>query len=315
MSVVRGAIPAAAGYPQYSGNLIHPMFGQELIERFYQTSIFGDITTTEYIGQLAKGGDQITFWREPTVIIRDAIKDGTIVHDTLESETVTLVIDKAKEFSIKIAKIDEKQMMMWPAMKAAILKNAARAMAQNIDAEILGSIYVDSHAANQGAAAGMVSQSYNLGAAGAPVPVTPSNIIDVLTDLHGVLNEAAIPRDNRWVILPTVAEVALLRSDLKAAYLTGMSESPMLNGRLSTKVAGFNIYVSDHVSRVFDSGVGAWCHNIIAGTNQATVFASQLEDTRVIEDKDSWSQYMQGLQVYGFDVIQPTCLSWLYARF
>jgi hypothetical protein len=45
------AVPAAPGYPQYSGNLISPMFSMDLLELFYCTSIYGEISTTEYSGQ------------------------------------------------------------------------------------------------------------------------------------------------------------------------------------------------------------------------------------------------------------------------
>lgn len=311
---VRRAVPAAAGYPQYSGNLSHPIISQELIERFYQTSIFGEISTTEYLGELTKGGDQITFWREPTVVVRDYVKGGVIQHDTLDTEPVTLVIDKAKTFSLKIDKIDEKQMQMWDVLKAAFMQNASRTMADMIDGEILGSVYADVDSANQGATAGVVSGDYNLGATGAPVAVTASNVVEVFTSLHGVLNEAAIPREGRFIVIPSLIETVLLNSDLKAAYLTGMAESPMLNGKLPNTIAGFDVYITDRVPRVYDSGVSAWCHHILAGTKAGIVFATQLEDTRVIEDANSWATHYQGLQVYGFDVIQPTALAHLYAR-
>lgn len=313
MSVIRRAIPAAAGYPQYSGNLIHPIVGQELIERFYATSVFGDISTTEYIGELAKGGDQITFFREPTVTIRDATKSGTIVHDTLESEPVTVVIDRAKEFSVKIAKIDIKQMMMWETFKAALLKNAARTMANNIDGEILGSVYADVHLTNQGATAGVISSGYNLGATGAPRDVDSTNVLGVLTDMHAVLNEAQIPKENRWIVVPTQFEVAIMNSDLKAAYFSGLGQSTYLNGKIPNKIANFDIYVSDHVSRVFDSSANKFAYHILGGHRSSICFASQLEETRVIEDKDSWDEFYQGLQVFGFDVVQRTALTHLYA--
>ena len=58
------AIPAASGYPQYSGNLINPLFSMDLLERFYASTIYSDISSTEYTGELEKGGDQITFWRD-----------------------------------------------------------------------------------------------------------------------------------------------------------------------------------------------------------------------------------------------------------
>jgi len=48
--------------PQYSGNLISPMFSMDLLELFYCTSIYGEISTTEYSGTLEKCGDQVTFY-------------------------------------------------------------------------------------------------------------------------------------------------------------------------------------------------------------------------------------------------------------
>jgi len=314
MSGNRRAIPAAAGYPQYSGNLIHPVVTQELIERFYCSTIFGEISTTNYLGQLNAGGDQITFWREPCVIVRDHIKDGSIVHDTLESAPITLVIDKAKEFSLKIARVDEKMMQMWDTFKNSFLKGASRELAKQIDCEILGTVYADVDCRNSGGNAGCVSQSYNLGQPGNPVVVTPGNIIQVLSDLHGTLNEACIPREGRWIVLPSVFEVALINSPLQNAYVTGMSMSPMLNGKLPTQIMGFDVYISDNVSRVFDAGTGTWAYNILCGTKAGIVFASTLNDTRTIEDANSWDRYFQGLQVFGYDVIQPSALAHLYAR-
>lgn len=59
------AVKAAAGYPQYSNNIITPMFSMDLLERFYCTTVFSDISTTEYSGELQKCGDQITFSANP----------------------------------------------------------------------------------------------------------------------------------------------------------------------------------------------------------------------------------------------------------
>lgn len=309
------AIPAAAGYPQYSGNLIHPVMKMDLLERFYCTTVFGEIASTDYLGELTKGGDQITFWREPCVIVRDHVKDGTIKHDVLESEPITLVIDKAKEFSIKIAKVDEHMMQGWSMFKEALLRNASRAMSENIDCELLASVVADVDCRNRGASAGCLSHSYNLGQLGNPVPVTSANVVEILTHAHGVLNEACVPRENRFLVIPTQMEVAILNSELKAAYLTGMSETPLLNGRIPRQIAGFDIYVSNNGCRVFDPGVNTQAYHVVGGVKGSIVFASVLEETRVIEDKDSWDTFYQGLQAYGHDVIRPEGLIDIYARF
>ena len=117
-------VPAAAGYPQYSGSLITPIFRMDLLERFYDTTLYSEISTTEYTGELNKGGDQITFMREPKVIVRDYDKNGKIIHDTIDGEPVTMTIDYAKTFSIKMNHIDEKQIQNFEKWKAAFLKSA-----------------------------------------------------------------------------------------------------------------------------------------------------------------------------------------------
>lgn len=309
-----GGITASAGYPQYSGNLIPEMMGMELIERFYETSIFGEISTTDYLGELSGKGDQITFWREPCVIIRDYTKDQTLKHDTLEVEPVKLVIDRAKYFAFKMDKIDESMMSVWPKMKAAMLKNASIEMANNIDCELLGSLYVDADCRNKGPNAGCISGSYNLGQTGAPVVLTSANVVQFLTMMHGVLNQRSVPREGRYLVIPTEMETLILNSELRQAYLTGMNESPLLNGRIPTTISGFQLYVSNHVCRVRDVGTNTDAYHIIGGIPGATCFASVMQHSRTIEDKDTFDTYYDGLQVYGFDVIRPEALVAAYVR-
>jgi hypothetical protein len=259
--------------------------------------------------------DQITFWREPEVTIRDGEKGGTIIHDTIDSEPVTLVVNNAKTFSLVISQIDEKQICNWPSWRESFLKRAAYRLAQAIDTSLFSSMYMEVDPNNAGTSAGVISHSYNLGVTGNPVSITSTNINQVLTYLHGVLDEQCAPRENRFVVLPAIGYTTLLNSDLRAAYLTGMDISPMINGRLPPQVAGFNIFVSNFLNPVYDSGVNANCFQIIAGVKMATAFAAQIDQTRVIEDKDSWDRYYQGLAVYGFQVLYPKGVAALYARF
>ena len=309
-------IPAASGYPQYSGSLIHPMFGQDLIEQFYCSTVFGDISVTDYIGDLVSCGDQITFWKEPNVIIRDHVKDGTIKHDTVEAKPITLSIDQAKEFSVKIAKVDEKQMCNWDSFRQSMLNSASRRSADEIDCDVLSTVFADADSANRGTAAGVLSRCYNLGEVGAPLQITRDNVLEVLISIGAVLNEQCVPREDRWIVVPPKFEQLLLLSPiLSSALQSGMSQSTQLNGMMPNMIGGFRIYVSNHVDMVTDPGTNQQSWNILAGWKGSVVFASQLDETRIIEDKDSWDRYYQGLMVWGFGVIQPTALIHLYATF
>lgn len=308
-------IPAAAGYPQYSGNLINPLFSMDLLERFYCTTIYSDISTTEYTGELEKYGDQITFWREPEVRIRDYIKNQKIEHDDLDSEPVTMTVDKAKDFSIKVNQIDERQIQNFATWREKFLKRAAYRMAQAIDPELLTEMYTSVDPSNAGANAGVLSLNVNLGVTGAPVVITSANITEVFSQVHQVLDERCAPAEGRFIVLPPAAITLLRNSDLKAAYLTGLSWSPLVNGRIPDEVMGLMIMNSINVPRVFDAGVAKWAYHLVAGVKMATAFAAQIEQTRVIEDKDDWARYYQGLQVYGFKVLYGDALVDLYATF
>ena len=317
------AIAAAAGYPQYSGSLIPPLFSQDLIERFYSESIFGSITTTEYTGELKQKGDQITFFRKPKVEVRKATKDGTIKHDTIDTCPITMTIDNALEFSIKMSQMDTMLMTTWAKWESAITESASNQLTQIIDVEVLTSMAVDADPANKGNVAGIVSGLYNQGAPGAPVNLTAANIWEYLTRTRAVLKEQRIPTDDLWIALPDAAEPLLLNSPhitanagLAGACCTVASDG-ILNGKLPTKIAGFTVYITPNLEGNMDAGTGQLAYSCIAGFSGAMAFASQIERTRMMKDsdKDSWDNYIQGLSIYGYKAILPEGLAVLYAQF
>jgi hypothetical protein len=305
-------IPAAAGYPQYSGNFIHPMVSMKLIEDFYCTSVFGEISSTEYAGEFSKGGDQITFWRAPEVIVRDYTKNGPLKTDTLESKPVTITVDRAKYFSFKMDHIDQFQIQNWDAIKSATMENATRAMVDCIDKELLGSIFADAHPKNQGPNAGCQCGRVDLGEFGAPVVLTPESFLVKLTELSLVLDEQCVPQEGRYIVLPPCFKPLIFNGDLSCVDCSGMGESMYLNGRLPGSLVGFAVYFSHNVPMVDDStNRKAW--HIPFGLPMATVFATQMEKMREVEGTDCFDTYYQALQVYGFDVIHEKALGHLYA--
>lgn len=308
-------IAAASGYPQYSGNLITPIFRMQLLERWYCSTLYSDISSTEYTGELNSGGDEIIFWREPKVQVRKYVKNQPIQHDTIDGEPVKMVIDQAYNFSIKMNKIDEQQIQNFDTWKAAFLKSAGIELARVIDPVLLTEMYTSAASTNQGTTAGVQSANINLGVAGAPLVITAANIVSTLALVHQVLDEACAPKEGRFVTLPPAGMTALRNSDLQKAYLTALNWSPMINGRIPETVMGFTILESMYIPRVVDGTVNKLSYHLVAGVKMATAFAATIEDSRVITDKDDWANYYQGLSVFGFKTLYGDGLVHVYATF
>lgn len=309
------SVPAASGYPQYSGNLITPIFRMQLLERWYCSTLYSDIASTEYTGELNRGGDEITFWREPKVVVRKYVKNQPIVHDTIDGEPVTMKVDEAYTFSIKMNHIDEQQIQNFDAWKAAFLKSAGIELARAIDPLLLTEMYTSAADTNAGASAGAQSQTINLGTAGAPLVITKDNIIEVFSLVHQVLDEACAPKDGRFITLPPAGITALRNSNLQNAYMTALNWSPLTNGRIPDMVMGFTVLESMYLPRVIDGSVNKLSYHLVAGVKMATAFAATIEESRVITDKDDFANYYQGLSVFGFKTLYEDGLAHIYATF
>lgn len=320
------AIPAASGYPQFSGNLIHPMFSTELLVQFYCQTIFNEISTTQYNGEISKCGDQVTFFREPEVEVRTYAKNQPLEHDTPTVESTTMTIDHAKYFSFKYDRIDQQQICNYEALISAVTRRAAYAIKREIDPELLTQMWTDAALTNRGNTAGEQTGSYPLGAPGADIQITSSNINAVFSRIPAVLEEACAPcgptsdgGNGIFVVVPAIAKQIIANSDLKAGYFAGGDlRSPYLTGVEKLIGPGWNgmdIYASRFLPSVIDGTTGRRAWLVVAGCKMATGFAMTLDETRTVEHPDFFGTLYQGLAVYGFKVLYPKALVALYVSF
>ncbi|QUN44691.1 hypothetical protein KEH56_36590 [Burkholderia cenocepacia] len=163
------SIVASAGYTQYSSVLITPLFGDRLIARAYCEFVAGDITNTDYNGDITKHGDRITYFIEPEVEVHDYQKNARLQPQELESETVTMVIDRAKYYNVKLDRVDEKQIQFIDKWVEAFLQRASYNVKLQIDPDVLMRMALQTAPFNKGMNAGKQSQSQQLGEVGNPV--------------------------------------------------------------------------------------------------------------------------------------------------
>ena len=315
------SVPRAQGYPDLSSSGISQytpqIYALELLEKFYLTTVFGDIANTKYEGQIKKYGDKVIIRTRPDITISDYIKGGKLNYQTPESPTVELLIDKAKYYALSIDDIDKVQNDIDAMSEWAY--DGGQQLAIAIDTSVINTIYPDASADNTGDTAGVKSGAFDLGKTGSPLALGKAtgtgivDILDVIVDAGTVLAEQNIPITDRWMVLPPWAIGKLCKGDLKRYDVLGEGGTNQVirNGKIG-RINNFTIYESNNYTPVTDGSDS--CYNILFGHKSALTFASQLVKNETLKNPDSFGDLMRGLQVYGFEVVKPDAMGVIYAK-
>lgn len=305
--------PVAAGHPDYSSTgtskFIPQIWSTKLVVKFYKTTVFGEISNTDYEGEISDMGDKVIIRTTPDITINDYRKGQNLDYESPESANIELLIDKGKSFSYRADDIDKHQADIAYVDKWA--DDASQQMAITVDSDVINNVYTDANASNIGTTAGAVSSSYNIGTTGSAVAVTKNNVIDSIVDCASVLTEQNVPMVDRWFVIPTWMANYIKKSDLKDASMTGDTVSPLRNGRLGI-IDQFTIYVSNNYTAVSDGGND--CYNVLFGHPTAITFAAQMTKMETLRNPNTFGDLVRGLNVYGYKVIKGESLGVLYCR-
>ena len=294
----------ASGVASYASDstssFIPALWAAKLVQKFYATTVFGEIASIDYQGLITGQGDKVTIRTRPTITIRDYVIGEGLKYEKPASPSVDLNIDKAKYFGFELNDVEEYQADI--NLMSEFTDDATEQMKTEIDTGILGDIYGDVDAANTGATAGVKTGKYNMGSASDALSLTKATVLDWLVDVKGVLDEQKLPQTGRWLCIPSYIAGLIMKSDLRDASLTGDSQSPLRNGRIGN-IAGLNIYITDNL-HTDGSGVT----DVIAGHKAGLTFASQMTRMDNIANPSDFGNLVRGLNVYGYKVIEPKYL-------
>ena len=294
--------------PPYSGTFIPQIWSGKLIEKFYAATVLSAIANTDYEGEIKNMGDTVHIRTKPTITIGDYQVNMDLVIQRPSSNIVDFTINYAKYFNLALDDVMELQsdinlLSLWS-------DDAAEQLKIVIDTQTLGLIDVGVDPANKGPTAGKISQVINLGATGAPIAVTPLNIVDSIVDLGNVLDEQNIPETGRWLVIPPWVAALIKKSDLRNASISGDGVSMTRNGRLGM-IDRFTLYSSNLLPTAVEGAATAF--RIFAGHPHGLTFASQITKVETMRSERSFSQLLRGLQVYGFQVLDGIAVTELYA--
>jgi hypothetical protein len=299
-----------------ANKFIPEIWSGKLVEKFYASTVLAAISNTDYEGEIKNQGDKVIIRTKPTITIRPYRADGLLTIDRPEGGNTELLIDKGDYFNLALDDVmriqsDINLLDIWS-------DDAGEQMKIVVDRAVLLGMLNAAHAKNRGIAAGMISGDVNLGVTGTPLTVVARSpttgqveLLDVILRLAQVLDEQNIPESGRWLIIPAWAAMMLKQSELRQAYLTGDSVSPLRNGRIG-QIDRFTLYVSNLLPRGVVTGPPALAANecpIYAGHPHGLTFASQFTNVETMRSELSFSTLLRGLQIYGWKVLDSIAIA------
>lgn len=292
-------------------NFIPSLWSARIYEALRKAFVYGQegVINRDWEGEISQAGDTVRINSIGDPTITDYVKNTDMVAaETLSDSQRTLTITQAKAFHFQIDDVDKAQ------QQPKIMDNAMSRAA-----------YKFSDATDQYVASVMVAGAAVANAIGdntapiiAPGPTAgPTGAYEQLVDLSTKLNEANVPRDGRFAILPPWFEGNLVKdnrfTDNDAA--SQAAGQPILNGSIG-RAAGFSILVSNNVPTVAAPG-GAPNQvprsKIVAGHSMATTFADQINKVEAYRPERRFADAVKGLHLYGGSVIEPNGLAVLTA--
>lgn len=310
------------GGTAYSGTFIPALWSAKMAQKFYASTVFGEISQTDWQGEIANMGDTVIINSIPTITINTYEIGQNLNYEVPAPSTISLLINRGKYFGVNVNDVLELQAK--PKLMSLFTDDASMQMKIKIDQDCLFASFDQGSATNMGATAGAISASFDLGTDLAPITLTSANILEKVTSLSSVLDEANIPETDRFLVITPTERQKLMGSNAAQAQFMGDATSMLRNGKIGM-LDRFTVYVSNLLPRGAvgktymnpNTGTDATLtnalkrHAVIAGHRCAISFASQIAKVESLKNPNDFGTLVRGLNIYGVKVTAPAALALL----
>lgn len=287
------AFQASAGYGNLpNGNFSSVIYSKKVQLAFRKATVVGDITNSDYFGEIAAQGDTVRIIKEPEISVSSYARGTQVQAQDLQDADFSLVIDKANYFAFKIDDIEEAHSHV--NFMDLATNRAAYRLADNHDQEVLGYLsgYKQS-ALNTNASAvndvvngtkavttagsdelltsmKLIKSSFsNITTASAadhsiPVaarlpgatalPTTHVSPVMLINRMGRLLDQQNVDKAGRWLVIDSILMEVLMDEDSRFLNADFGDSGALRNGLVLTNWNGFRVYVSNNLPSV---GTGA----------------------------------------------------------
>lgn len=278
---------------------IPEIWAAQLLTALEKNLVFAQpgIVNRDYEGEISQSGDtvRITSISDPT--IGNYVPNTTVITpENLTDAQRTLVIDQSKYFAFEVDDVEKRQ------AKGDVMPEAMRRAAyklRDIVDQYIAAFYTQVPTANR----------VNSGSAVAVTAADPTSVYDdVLVPLSVKLDEANVPSEGRWVVLPPWMHGRALSDDRFIRADASGTTSGLRNAVVGS-AAGFDVLKSNNVPLVTGDDYAV----LAGGGNMAISYAEQINKVEAYRPESSFSDAVKGLHLWGAKVIRPEGLAYALA--
>lgn len=287
------AFNTASGYGNLpTGNFSSVIYSKKVQLAFRKSTVVGDITNSDYFGEIAAQGDTVRIIKEPEISVSPYARGTQIQAQDLDDEDFSLVIDKANYFAFKTDDIEEAHshvnFMDLATNRAAYRladqhdqevlgylsgykQSATHANADTVNDQVNGSKAVDTAGSDEllssmklkkgdfgnitTASAGEHSIPVAARLPGATaLPTAYVSPVMLINRMGRLLDQQNVDKAGRWIVIDPVMMEILQDEDSRFMNADFGDSGALRNGLVLNNWNGFRVYVSNNLPSV---GTGA----------------------------------------------------------
>lgn len=275
-----------------TASFIPEVWSRTLLSALRKSHVYGMLVNRDYEGEISQAGDTVHINSVGDPTVDDYIPNvTTVTPEEITTAKQSLLVDQAKFFAFKVDDVDARQNAGNVLPEA--MRNAGFRLRDTLDAFLELLIRTGTTADN------------DLGTLNAAL-ATPTDLYDeVLVPLSVALDEADVPDEGRWAVVPPWGHGLLLRDERFVSFGTGQNAETLRNGMIGA-AAGFTIHKSNqnpnHTGDLYP---------VNAGHSTGVSLAEQIPSntTEAYRPEAGFSDAVKGLHVYGAKVTRPDAIA------
>ena len=283
------AFTTASGYGNLpNGNFSPVIYSKKVQLAFRKATVCGDITNSDYFGEIAAQGDTVKIIKEPEISVSSYARGTQISAQDLDDEDFSLVIDKANYFAFKMDDIEEAHSHV--NFMDLATNRAAYRLANQHDQEVLGylsgykqsALHTDADTVNDqvnGSKAVVTAGSDELltsmklikssfgnittsSAANHSIPIAArlpgatalptatASPAMVVARMARLLDQQQVDKQGRWLVVDPVFMEIMADEDSRLLNADYGESGALRNGLVLNNLHGFRVYSSSNLPSV-----------------------------------------------------------------